>query len=124
MEHKELFKMSSRGGDEADLGSFLAGHLVCSFAGEDTFESFEEDGGVEGEAGAVGVFEFEFFAFAEAEFAAAGDLPVAGDAWLGFHEVGEGFFGDVVFFAGEVGAVADEGHIAEENVEELRKFVE
>ena len=72
----------------------------------------------------MGVVVFELDAVFKAEVAAARDLPVAGDA--GFHrqEVGADVVGDVFPFARHERAVADQRHVTDEDVEELRDFIE
>ena len=59
LQHEKLLKMPSRRGDKTNL------HLVRSFASEDAFKGFEEDGGVEAEGGVLSVIVFELDAVIE-----------------------------------------------------------
>lgn len=65
----------------------------------------------------------ELEAAVEADVVAAADLPKAGDAGRGHADDGQ-VVADLLFFTWQVWARADEAHLAFDDVEDLRQFVE
>lgn len=65
----------------------------------------------------------ELEAAVEADVVAAADLPEAGDTGRG-HADDRQIFADFLFFARQVRARADKAHLALDDIEDLRQFIE
>ena len=78
--------------------------------------------GVDAEAGLFGVLSFQNEAAFEGDVVVAGNLPDASNAGFGLDDVLV-VFAHVPFFVSEVWAVANDGHLANEDVDKLRSFV-
>src|ERR1017187_7834547 len=112
-------QMGSFPKNEAIFGWFLAG----AEAGEDDGEGAGEDFQVEPEGPVVDVLEVEFHPLVEADLVAAADLPDAGEA--GLHGEAAAMPRIVVLHLGRDGRPgADEAHVADENIPELRELVD
>ena len=91
--------------------------------GEDFGEGFVEDIEVEPDGPVFDVPDVEGDALGVGEVVASGDLPESGETGLDGNERGE-VAGIAWSFCLDDGSGADDGHVASDDVEELREFVE
>lgn len=96
---------------------------IGAFLAADDADGLEEQDDVLPEAPVADVPGVELEAAVEADVVAAADLPEAGDAGRGHADDGQEV-ADLLFFARQVRARADEAHLALDDIEDLRQFIE
>ena len=90
---------------------------------KDNADGLEQEDDVLPEAPIADVPRIELEAAVEFDIVAAADLPEAGDAWRR-HADDRQVIADFLFFTRQIRARADEAHVALDDVENLRQFVE